>query len=446
MVVPIRSQKACLTAIAIPEKAFGVPAFDGEVPSSLKIDMAIDLGSFSAEWAVEKEILNRTYEGAAPESSAFVGRKIEGRFSITPSPPIIKLVQNWGVALFEPQLATWSPNQGPVAQAPSTDGNIGSWTLDYLEYPTLDQAFRYYGVIFTEMVLEASRENPAYTIGLQFVARTRSKDFFTSPHRTDFDWTQPSGSPFLFKNASIEIGDQDLEVEGFRVTVRNPVKFNSFDEDGLVSAYGMDSQEVDVEVVFPHAEATADIVDAWFTSPAFEADFRAMFVHPASIRHPRGGPALAAVNAGAGFIPMSPEDVAEPGVDPKTEYRKLRGQDIVAFVGTQIDSPLNTRHIECHKIEDSKITSPAGFWFKSEPSEGVLRDAGLRKGFAAGYYVYSIAHEVVVQRCVPMAIERFDEGGIAKRRVRFVGLSGGATLGSQLIDSFNPALNTEIRP
>lgn len=440
----INSQLSCMSILAMPERAFGRPSHDSEPPSALRISVSPDLRSFRADWQVEKALVNKAFEGSAFESVAYSGRTLHGSFSVTPIPANIKIIANLGITLFGPYYSMPWPNGAPASRAPDSDGEIASWTWDYRAEPTSDQAERYTGVLITGVTIEAGLQNPALRYALTFIAKNRSKDYWSTPNPTCFDWTEPTGNAFLFKNTSIEVDDLRVECESFRLNVTNPVTFDGFDEDGLVSAYAMGAQQAECEVVFVLTEEIRDQVDGWMTDPDFEADIRAIFVHPGSMRRVVG----VELPAKTGFIRLSPDYVASPGT-PKTDYTRLKDQDIFAIEGTQLDSPLNTTHVECHKVDGSQGpggVSPSGLWFQSQPSEDVARYHGIRKGFATGARIFSVAHEIGIFRAVPVAKEEFDEGPVRKCRMRFTGLSDGMGSGSQLTDQFNPPLNVTMRP
>lgn len=438
----LRAQRECLSIIGIPDRRYGVPAYDGEVPASLRIDAAIDHGSFDAHWVTVRDLVGKRREGSAPEAIAETGRYLEGSFSCAPTPENLKLVSNWGLTLFDSVTLPWE-NLAPRSREPNVNGEVASWTFDYLERPDSGQAWRYYGVIFTGVTIGCSRDSQALRLELTFTAKTRSKTFYTSPHDLTFDYTAPTGRPFLLKNAYVEVGDVQLSVDSFSVTVQNPCRFDYFGPDGLIRRFGMDSQSASVDVTFLAPAELVDTIDLWMTTAEWESDFRAMFVHPNSVRY-KVTPALL---AGCGFIPMSASQVASPGT-PKSDYTRLRDQMIFALEGTELGSPMNTRHVEVHKVDGTFVTSPSGLIFSSEPTEANTRHSGLRKGFVAGAFIYSIATEIALARVTATEMTRLYDGPgrIRKCRVRFQGVSDAADSGGQMIDSFNPALQTEIRP
>lgn len=439
----INPQRQCVLATAIPERAFGRPAYDGTPPSALLIPLAIDLGSFRADWQVERVLVNKTFEGSAFEGSDYAGRILRGSLSIMPQPPNIKIVANWGMTLFGPYLALPWESGAPASRAPDTDGEIASWTLDHLDKPTAAQAIRYTGVLFTGVNVEASLDNPGLRYSLTFTAKDRSTAHWTTPNSLAPTWTEPSGSQFLFKNASIYLDEHRIAAESFRLSVTNPVTFDGFDEDGLAHEYGMGAQQAEMELVCPLTEENADLIESWHIGdPDFEADIRALFVHPASIRRRLDR----AYNAGASFFYLSPEYVGSPGT-AKTEYTRLKDQDVIAIEGVQIDSPLNTAYSEVFKVDGSQGpggVSPSGIWGQVGPSEGTARYHGIRRGFASGAYLYSIAHEIGLFRAVLADKEVFDDRFTRKARLKFIGLSDGASEGGQLVDTLNPPLNVSF--
>ena len=437
----LRAQRECISAIAIPDKRYGKPAYDGEVPASLRVDLAIDTGSFQAGWVTVRDLVGRRAESAAPEAVAETGRYIQGSFSVAPTPENLKIVSNWGITLFASLTLPWV-NLAPQSREPITNGETASWTFDYLERPDTGQAVRYFGVVFTGVAIGCSRDTQALRLELTFTARTRNSTFYTYPHDRAFDWTEPTGRPFLLKNAYIYVGDLQLTVDSFGVRIENPCRFDYFGEDGLIRRFGMDSQSAEVDVTFLAPAEIVDEIDGWMTTSRWEADFRGMFVHPNAVRRR----VAVALNAGCGFIPLLADYVASPAT-PKTDYTRFRDQMIFALEGTQLDSPLNTRHVEVHKVDASFVTSPSGLTFSSEPTEANTRHSGLRKGFAAGAFIYTIATEIVVPRVTCVETQRLYDGPgrVRKMRARFAGMSDGAGGGGQLADSFNPALKTEIR-
>ena len=442
--IPIRDQRSCLSFVAIPERRYGVPSYDGEVISSLRIPIEIDIGSFEGEYEIVRDLVGKRYGGAAPEYARTAGRLLPFAFTCRPTPVNLKIVQIIGLNLFGPPIALPWPDAAPESRSPDTDGDLGSWTFDYLEKPTAQQAYRYTGAVVESQIMEAARDNPALRISVFGKARTRSTAFWADPHETSFEHESPGGWPFLFKNGYFYVDGTLLPVESFRVSVTNPTRYAHFGDDGLANAYGCDAQEVTVELSFPMSEALWDTIEGWFRDDDFTGDFRAMFVHPSSTRLP----VLRDLQAGAGVIPMSPEYVASPGT-LKSVYGRIRDQMVVAFIGKQLDSPSNTI-VEVHKVDGSQGpggVSPSCFWIQSGPSEGVERYQGLHRGFKGGEtFVYTIATEIGVYRCVPKDKRRSSSGGKQIATVVFSGLSAGGISGGQLVDALNPALKTEIRP